>query len=166
MVPSSLHAGDDWTSLEGGGPTWGGPPTPTSKFSVVSHGEGAQGWGGVRSSASSLQPSTPTHLILYHSWTEQFGGREKGRVPQEAGDPSCPWEPLWLAPPGAAPEAPSPSGSRGPPRRPPGSAGPPSCRWTAGTGYRDYRSSDLPRDTGRGAVSVSLPQVSQTWPCL
>lgn len=85
MVPSSLHAGDDWTSLEGGG-----PPTPTSKFSVAFHGEGAQGWAGVRSSASSLQPSTPTHLILYHSWMEKFGGREKGRVPQEAGDPSCP----------------------------------------------------------------------------
>lgn len=55
------------------------------------------------------------------------------------------------------PEAPSPSGSRGPPQWPPGSAGPLSYRWTAGTGYTDCHSSDLPGDTRCKGVSAPSP---------
>lgn len=130
----------------------GGPPTPTSEFSAAFHGEGAQGWGGVGSSTSSQQLSTPTPphpvSLLLDGAVWRAGKREDTTGGCGFLLPSCPREPLWLAPSGAAPEAPSPSGSRGPPRQPPGSAGLPSCKWTAGTGYRDCRSSDLPRDTG------------------
>lgn len=60
------------------------------------------------------------------------------------------------------PEAPSPSGSHGPPPWPPGSAGLLSCRWTAKTGYMDCHSSDPPGDTGYEGVSARFPQISQT----
>lgn len=111
-------------------------------------------------SASSQQPPpypSPPHPVspfLEQSSLEsrKKGHAKKGRMPWEAAGlhlpPPSPGSPSGWPHPGAAPEAPSPSGSHGPPQPPPGSAGLPSCRWMARTGCRDYRSNDLPKDTG------------------
>lgn len=115
VIPSSLHADDDWTRL---GVGVGGPPTPTSPSSLqLSTGErrSGLGWGG--SSRFSQQLSTPTPPLLYHSfWMEQFGGGgKKGGCHRRLQIPPA------LLPPGALPagpirgrsEAPSPAASRG-----------------------------------------------------
>ena len=65
------------------------PPPPSSLQLSMERGLRAGVEWGAPFPPNSFLP--PPHLILYHSfWMEQFGGQEKGRLPQEAADSSCP----------------------------------------------------------------------------